>query len=78
MALAKSGSLFAKHLILEAVPLIDPANLMGELKAAYSAPTDYRNLYTEIKGAIPIVAISENTFKENTHHYNARDCPERR
>lgn len=69
--LAKNGSLFAKHLVLEAVPLVDPDNLLGTLKSIYVDPNDYQGLCRDIKCAIPVVAISEDTFKENSRHYSA-------
>jgi hypothetical protein len=71
MALAKNGSLFAKHLVLEAVPLVDPDNLLEILKAVYTEPSEYLSVCAEVKGAIPLVAIDEITFDENPRHYSS-------
>lgn len=70
-SLAKIGSLFVKHLVLEAIPLVDPTNFLITLKRTYTPPTDYRDVYSAVKGALPIVAIPESVFEEDAFHYSA-------
>lgn len=69
--LARSGSLFVRHLVLEAVPLIDPDNILGTLQAEYVEPRSYQAVFKEVVGALPIVAIAENAFNENPCHYSS-------
>jgi hypothetical protein len=71
ISLAESGSLFARHIITEAIPLDDPEQFLSTLRTAYVAPRDYGNIVKEVIGAIPIVAIGERGFEIDSRHYCA-------
>jgi hypothetical protein len=70
-ALASNGALFAKHLVLEAVPLVDPASLLDKLKSIFTAPSDYRYLCRDVTDSVALVAVTEDTFRESPKHYSA-------
>ena len=80
ITLAKKGTLFARHLVLEAVPLLDPSDFLGTLRSAYVLPTSYHSVYTEAKRAVPLVAIDEEEFQKHkgqfcsTATYLLRTC----
>lgn len=69
--LAESGSLFVRHLVSEAIPLDDPTDLLGALRSAYVAPADYGRVYSAVVGAVPIVAIGEQVYRQTARHYAA-------
>jgi hypothetical protein len=69
--LAESGSLFARHLVTEAIPLDDPGQFLSTLRTAYVAPRDYGQVVREVIGSIPIVAVGEREFEMNGRHYSA-------
>jgi hypothetical protein len=69
--LAESGSLFARHLVSEAIPLHDPRSLLQTLKSAYVAPSSYGNVYDAVNGSLPIVALGEDSYHQSTKYYAA-------
>lgn len=69
--LARNGSLFARHLVSEALPIDDPTGFLDSLRSKYVAPKDYRSVFYEISGAVPIVAITNDIFEESPRHYSA-------
>jgi hypothetical protein len=71
MALARHGSLFARHIVSEALPIVDPTGFLEALKSAYVAPDSYAHLYGEIVGSLPLVSISQGVFEGNARHYAA-------
>lgn len=71
MTLASSGSMFARHVVSEAVPLIDPDRFFDSMKTAYVPAKSYDDIQQEVLCAIPIVAIPIELFNENAHHYAA-------
>jgi hypothetical protein len=69
MALARNGSLFARHIVLEALTIDDSTGFLQTLKSAYIAPDSYAHLKGEIMGSLPLVAVSQGLFENNTRHY---------
>jgi hypothetical protein len=65
LRLARKGSLFARHLIEEAVPLVDPSDLLGVLKSAYTRPPDYHGVMREVCGCAPLLDVADFQFYEN-------------
>lgn len=65
LRLAHRGSLFARHLVEEAVPLSDPKNLLGNVRSAYIAPENYVALRKEVRGCAPLLDVEESRFNEN-------------
>jgi hypothetical protein len=65
LRLARRGSLFARHLVDEALPLADPQDLLGTLKSAYVAPQNYHSVITEVFGCAPLLDVEEYEFNEN-------------
>jgi hypothetical protein len=71
LRLARRGSLFARHLVQEALPLADPQGILGTLKAAYVAPQTYDGVINEVCGCAPLLDINESEFKENVNGYSS-------
>jgi len=71
IALSKSGSMFARHLVLEAVPIFDPENFLGILKAGYVPANDYLKVCGEVTCAIPLLAVAREEFDQNPRYYSA-------
>ncbi len=71
LRLARRGSLFARHLVEEALPLADPQNLLGALKAAYVAPQSYRGVMDEVCGCAPLLDVQESQFNENVDGFSS-------
>lgn len=65
LRIARRGGLFARHLIEEALPLADPEDMLGTLKAAYVRPVDYDEIKGEVCGCAPLLDVVEPEFKEN-------------
>lgn len=65
LRLAGRGGLFARHLVDEAVPIHDPQDLLGALKAAYVATQNYEGVRTEVCGCAPLLDVAEPQFNEN-------------
>ena len=59
--MARHGSLFVAHLIAESVPLRDPEDLLGQIRAAYvAAPLSH--FVTEVSWAARLLTDSANLF----------------
>ena len=71
LRLARRGSLFARHLVQEALPLADPQGILGTLKAAYAAPQTYDGVINEVRGCAPLLDVNVSEFKENVKGYNS-------
>jgi hypothetical protein len=67
--LARDGSLFAKHLVEEAVPLFDPTGFLDRLRCEYVEPTDYVEVCEDVVKTVPLVAICEDMFAVYPRHY---------
>jgi hypothetical protein len=65
LRLARTGGLFARHLVEEALPLFDPEDLLGKLKAAYVSPQTYDGVRKETCGCAPLLDVDESEFNEN-------------
>ena len=65
LRLARRGGLFARHLVEEALPLIDPQDLLGTLKSAYVAVQTYDAVRKEVCGCAPLLDVAESQFNEN-------------
>jgi len=65
LRLARRGSLFARHLVDEALPLADPQDLLGTLKSAYVAPQTYDPVMNEVFGCAPLLDVEESEFNQN-------------
>lgn len=71
LRLARRGSLFARHLVEEALPLADPQNLLGSLKSSYLAPQTYRGVRNEVRGCSPLLDVEESEFDENPEGFSS-------
>jgi hypothetical protein len=71
VALARGGAMFARHIALEAIPLIDPDDFLSTLKSSYVPAATYRDVCDSVACSIPLVAITEKEFAGNAHHYSA-------
>ena len=59
--MARHGSLFVAHLVAEAVPLRDPEDLLGQLRATYQrAP--FTHFITELRWAARLLTDSASVF----------------
>jgi hypothetical protein len=67
--MARSGSLFVKHLVLEAIPLVDPGNFLETLRRQYIEPTAYDTVVDSVICSLPVVAISADEFQKYSHTY---------
>jgi hypothetical protein len=65
LRLARSGGLFARHLVEEALPLADPQDVLGALKSAYVGPLAYDGVKKEVCGCAPLLDVTEPQFIEN-------------
>jgi len=65
LRLARRGSLFARHIVEEALPLADPQNVLGGLKSAYVGPQAYDGVKKDVCGCAPLLDIPESQFIEN-------------
>jgi hypothetical protein len=65
LRLARRGSLFARHLVEEALPLVDPEGILADLKTTYVCPLNYLELKNEICGCAPLLDVSDSQFSEN-------------
>ena len=65
LRLARRGGLFARHLVDEAQPLVDPGNVLGTLKSAYADISDYQGVRNEVRGSAPLLDVEERQFSEN-------------
>ncbi len=65
LRLARQGGLFARHLIEEALPLVDPHDVLGVLKSAYVRPLDYDAVKTEVCGCAPLLDVADSQFNED-------------
>jgi predicted nucleotidyltransferase len=65
LRLARSGSLFARHLVEEALPIADSQDVLGTLKGAYVGPLNYELVREEICGCAPLLDVVEPDFTEN-------------
>jgi hypothetical protein len=59
--MARQGSLYVAHLVTEAIPLRDPENLLGQLRAAYQ-PAPFSHFVTEVGWAAQHLTDSPNLF----------------
>jgi hypothetical protein len=65
LRLARRGGLFARHLIEEALPLVDSQDVLGALKSVYVSPLDYRGVKKDVCGCAPLLDVTEPQFNEN-------------
>ena len=65
LRIARSGGLFARHLVEEALPLADAQDVLGALKSAYVAPTAYDGVKKEVCSCAPLLDVAEPQFIEN-------------
>lgn len=65
LRIARRGGLFALHLVEEAMPLVDPQDVLGTLKSAYVHPADYDGVKREVCGCAPLLDVEEREFIEN-------------
>ena len=71
LGMARGGSMFARHLVMEAVPLVDPAHFVERLRTEYTPPQNYHDVRCEVTCAVPLVAIDGGIFAEGPHYYSA-------
>jgi predicted nucleotidyltransferase len=62
LRLARRGALFARHLISEAEPIVDPEHLLRSLKSAYVAPQNYSVVRKEVYDCAPLLDVDESQF----------------
>jgi predicted nucleotidyltransferase len=74
LRLACRGSLFVRHLIREAKPIIDPDRLLESLKLAYVPLPNYNGLKEEARGCAPLLDVDEPSFAENTDGLRSLVC----
>jgi len=65
LRIARSGGLFARHLVEEALPLADPQDILGALKSAYVAPFAYDGVKKDVCGCAPLLDVAEPQFLDN-------------
>jgi Nucleotidyltransferase domain len=65
LRIARRGGLFARHLIEESLPIADPQDILGALKAAYIRPPDYLVVKKEVSECAPLLDVTEPEFIEN-------------
>lgn len=68
--MAVAGSLFVKHLVLEAVPLADPEGFLDTLRAEYVEPETYQGVFDGVICSLPVVAILRAEFQKFPHQYS--------
>jgi hypothetical protein len=66
--MAQHGSLFVAHLVAEAIPLRDPENLLGQLRAAYQ-PAPFVHFVTELSWAAQLLTDSASLFETRSRKY---------
>lgn len=71
LRLAHRGSLFARHLVEEALPIADPQNILGALKSAHVRPLNYDGAKAEVCSCGPLLDVGEPQFKENADGLNS-------
>jgi len=71
LRLARSGGLFARHLVEEALPIVDPQDLLGMLKSAYVPPRSYQDVRNRVCGCAPLLDVEERQFNENAKGLSA-------
>lgn len=65
LRIAHRGGLFARHVIEEALPISDPQDVLGTMKAAYVRPTDYLGVKREVSDCAALLDVVEPEFIEN-------------
>ncbi len=65
LRIARRGGLFARHVIEEALPIADPQDVLGTMKAAYVRPSDYLGVKREVSECAPLLDVAESEFIEN-------------
>jgi hypothetical protein len=63
--IAKAGGLFARHIVSEAVPLIDSQGLLEVVKSAYVAPQNYDDVRHHVRGCAPLLDVEKCQFLDN-------------
>lgn len=71
LRLARSGGLFARHLVEEALALADPQDVLGSLKSAYVVPLGYDGVKEEVCDCAPLLDVAEPQFIENVEGLNS-------
>jgi hypothetical protein len=66
LRLARRGGLFARHLVEEASPLVDPQGVLAAIKSAYVRPAGYLEFRSDVRRCAPLLDVSESQFVENT------------
>jgi predicted nucleotidyltransferase len=67
LEIARTGGLFARHVVSEAVPLSDSEGLLEILKSAYAAPDNYDDLRAHVYGCAPLLDVEESEFLDNAN-----------
>jgi hypothetical protein len=65
LRLARRGGLFARHVVSEALPLVDPQDVLGTLRSAYVPLPDYHETKGEVRGCAPLLDVTNYQFNEN-------------
>jgi len=65
LRLARRGGLFARHIVEEALPLVDPQDVLGTLKSAYVSPINYDRVRKEVCNCAALLDVSEPEYLEN-------------
>lgn len=65
LRIARRGGLFARHVIEEAVPISDPRDVLGTMKAAYVPPVNYLVVKREVSDCAPLLDVLEPEFNQN-------------
>lgn len=68
LKMARHGSLFVAHLIAESVPLHDPEDLLGQLRAAYAA-APFSHFLTEVSWAARLLTDDVTRFEKQPLKY---------
>jgi Nucleotidyltransferase domain len=71
LRIARRGGLFARHVIEEALPIADPQDLLGTMKAAYVPPSDYLGVKREVSDCAPLLDVAEPEFIENAEGFGS-------
>jgi hypothetical protein len=74
LRLARAGSLFARHLIGEAAPLMDPNGILESMRSAYIAPPDYEALKQQVRYCAPLLDVDSKFFLQNTQSLISLVC----
>lgn len=66
--MARHGSLFIAHLVAEAIPLRDPENLLGQIRAVYH-PAPFSHFISELSWAARLLTDAASEFEARPLKY---------